>query len=95
MPSFWATPFRPLVFFRTQTNFRLDQNADAAGPQAGAYPAGRCGYRKFLRDLSKRIGPITSVLRKGVQFEFTPAMEIIVRDILAELAAPPILVFSD
>ena len=35
-------------------------------------------YRKFLRDLSKRIRPITSLLRKGVKFEFTPAMEVIV-----------------
>ena len=26
-------------------------------------------YRKFLRDLSKRIRPITSLLRKGVKFE--------------------------
>ena len=31
-------------------------------------------YRKFLRDLSKRIRPITSLLKKGVKFEFTPAM---------------------
>ena len=36
-------------------------------------------YSKFLRDLSKRIRPITSLLRKGVKFEFTPAMEVIVR----------------
>ena len=36
-------------------------------------------YRKSLRDLSKRIRPITSLLRKGVKFEFTPAMEVIVR----------------
>ena len=47
-------------------------------------------YRKFLRDLSKRIRPITSLLRKGVKFAFTPAMEVIVREIIAELAAPAI-----
>ena len=52
-------------------------------------------YRKFLRDLSKRIRPITSLLRKGVKFEFTPAMEVIVRKILVELAAPPISGFPD
>ena len=52
-------------------------------------------YRKFLRDLSKRIRPITSLLRKRVKFEFTPATEIIVREIVAELAAPPNLVFPD
>ena len=52
-------------------------------------------YRKFLRYLSKRIHPITSFLRKGVKFEFAPAMEVIVREIVAERAAPPILVFPD
>ena len=50
-------------------------------------------YHNFLRDLSKRIRPITSLLRKGVKFEFTH--KIIVREILAELATPPILVFPD
>ena len=48
-------------------------------------------YLKFLRDLPKRIRPITSLLRKGVKFEFTSAMKVIVREILA----PPILVFAD
>ena len=52
-------------------------------------------YRKFPRDLSKRIRPITSLLKKGVKFEFMPAMEVIVREFLAELAAPLILVFPD
>ena len=51
-------------------------------------------YRRVLRDLSKRIRPITSLLRKGIKFEFTPAMKVIVHEILAELAAPP-LVFPD
>ena len=52
-------------------------------------------YHNFLRDLSKRIRPITSLLRKGVKFEFTPAIEVIVREINAEIAAPPVLVFPD
>ena len=52
-------------------------------------------YRKFLPDMSKRIRPITALLKKGVIFSFTPSMEAIVRDILAELAAPPVLVFPD
>ena len=34
-------------------------------------------YCKFLRDLSKLIRPITSLLRKGVKFELKPAMEVI------------------
>ena len=52
-------------------------------------------YGKFLRDLPNRIRPITSLLRKGVKFEFTPAMKVIVHKILAELAAPPLLAFPD
>ena len=52
-------------------------------------------YRKFLRDLSKRIRPITSLLRKGVKFDFTQAMDVVLRQILVELDAPPFLVFSD
>ena len=52
-------------------------------------------YRKFLPDLSKRLRPINSLLRKGVKFPFTPAMEKLVRDTLAELATPPILVFPN
>ena len=32
-------------------------------------------YRKFLPDLSKRLRPINSLLRKGVKFAFTPVME--------------------
>ena len=31
----------------------------------------------------------------GVKFEFTPAMDNLVREILAELATPPVLVFPD
>ena len=52
-------------------------------------------YRKSLRDVSKRILSITSLLRKGIKFEFTPAIKVIVRESIAELAAPPILVFPD
>ena len=36
-------------------------------------------YRNFLPDLSKRLRPINSLLRKGVKFVFTPAMEKLVR----------------
>ena len=63
--------------------------------QVRALPGGVGYYRKFLRVLSKRIRPITSLLRKGVKFELTPSMEVIVREIIAELAGPPILVFND
>ena len=50
-------------------------------------------YRKFLRDLCKRIRPITSLFRKGVKVGFTSSMEDIVHEIIPELAAPPILVY--
>ena len=46
-------------------------------------------YRKFLPDMSKRIRPITALLKEDVKFLFTPSMEVIVRDMLAGLAAPP------
>ena len=52
-------------------------------------------YRKLPRDLSKRIRPMNSLLRKRVKFEFTPAMEVIVREIPADLAASPVLVLHD
>ena len=52
-------------------------------------------YRKFLLDLSKRLRPINALLRKGLKFAFTPAVEKLVREILAELATPPVLVFPD
>ena len=57
--------------------------------------AGLSYYRKFLPDMSKRIRPITALLKKGVKFSLTPSMEAIVRDMLAELPAPPVLVFPD
>ena len=48
----------------------------------------RC-YRKFLPDLSSKIRP------SRVKYVFTPAMGIIVRQILVELASRPILVFPN
>ena len=52
-------------------------------------------YRKFLPNMAKRVKSITSLLKKGAVFDFMPAMETAVRTLLAELAAPPILVFPD
>ena len=52
-------------------------------------------YRKFSPDLSQRTRRLTALLRKGVKYVFTLAMEVIVRQILADLAVPPILVFPD
>ena len=52
-------------------------------------------YLKFLPNMAKRIRPITALLKKGATFDFTSPMEETVRTLLAELAAPPILVFPD
>ena len=52
-------------------------------------------YRKFLPDLSKRLRPINALFRKSVKFAFTPAMEKLVREILAELMSPTVLAFPD
>ena len=77
-------------------SIRTDQNAHAGRSEAGPRVAGGVAcYRKFLRDLSQRIRPIISLPRKGIKLEFTPAMEVIVREILAEVAAPLSLVFLD
>ena len=51
--------------------------------------------RKFLPNMTRRIRPITALLKKGVAFDFTSTMEDTVRTLLAELAAPPIVVFPD
>ena len=52
-------------------------------------------YRKFLPNMACRIRPITALLKKGVAFDFTSILKDTVRALLAELAAPPILVFPD
>ena len=52
-------------------------------------------YRKYFPGLSKRRRPIHSLLRKGAKFAFTPAVVKLVREILVELATPPILVFPN
>ena len=57
---------------------------------------GGFGYhRKFLPNMAKRVRPITALLKKGATFSFTPPTEEAVRAQLAELTAPPILVFPD
>ena len=52
-------------------------------------------YRKFLPNMARRIRPITALLKKGVAYDYTSITEDTVRALLAELAAPPILVFPD
>ena len=45
--------------------------------------------------MAKRVRSTTFLLKKGAVFDFTPTMEAAVCALLAELAAPPILVFLD
>ena len=52
-------------------------------------------YRKFLPNMACRIRPITALLKKSAAFVFTSTMEDTVSALLAELAAPPVLVFPD
>ena len=52
-------------------------------------------YRKFLPNMAKRVRSITSSLKKKATFNFTRPMEAAIRVLLAELAAPLILVFPD
>ena len=52
-------------------------------------------YRKFLPNMIRRIRSITALLKKGIAFDSTSTMEDTVRALLAELAAPPVLVFPD
>ena len=47
------------------------------------------------RKMAKRIRPTTSLLKQGVKFVFIPAVETIVRELLAELSTPPVLVFPN
>ena len=52
-------------------------------------------YRKCLPDLSKRFRPINAILWERVKFVFTPAIDKLVRETVADLTTPPVLVFSD
>ena len=50
-------------------------------------------YHKFLPNIAKRVHLITALLKKGATFRITYSMEEAVCALLAELEAPPILVF--
>ena len=51
--------------------------------------------RKFLRDMANWIRPIASLLKQDVTFVFTPAMGDVVRELLAELFTPPVLLYPN
>ena len=64
-------------------------------PELRSLPGGLSYYRKFLPNLSRRLQPITRLLKKDVQFSFDPEMETVVRDILKVLTKSPVPVYAD
>lgn len=63
--------------------------------QLGFLLGGLSNDRKFLNVTSKRIRPITPLLTKGIQFSFTASMGLTVRELVAKLSDPPVLVSPD
>ena len=71
----------------------LTKNSRTKRPETATLPLERNFLlQEILRDLSKRMRSITSFLKQGVKFVFTPVIEAIVRELLAELTTPPVLV---
>ena len=52
-------------------------------------------YRNFLPNLSRRLQPITRLLKKDVPFSFDAEMEAVEREILKVLTKRPVLVYPD
>ena len=52
-------------------------------------------YRIFLPNLSRRLKPISKLLKKDVPFYFNAEMETVIREILTVLTKPPVLVYPD
>ena len=63
--------------------------------ELGSLLGGLSYYRKFLPNLSRRLQPITRLLKKDVPFSFDTEMEAVVREILKALTKPPVLVYPD
>ena len=94
MRTSWATPLPRRVYARTQKKCpHLSICTDVK--QVRALMSGINYYRNSLPDLSQRLRLINSLLRRRVRFAFTPGMEKLVREILVELATPPILVLPN
>ena len=64
-------------------------------PELRSLLGGLSYYRKFLPNLSRRLQPITRLLKKDVPFSFDAEMEAVVREILKVLTKPPVLVYPD
>ena len=92
MRTSWATPFPWRVYARTQKkcpHWSKWRCKPKDVKQVRALMGGISYYRKVLPDLPKRLRPINSLLLKGVKFLFTPAMEKLVREILAVVLPTP------
>ena len=63
--------------------------------QLRSFPGGLSYYRQYLPNLARQLKPLTTLLKRGVKFEFTPTMEKTFRDLLAHLSSPPVLVYPD
>ena len=48
-----------------------------------------------MAEMAEMIPPITSLLKQGVKYLFTPVLGVIVQKVLEELSAPPVLVYPD
>ena len=64
-------------------------------PELRSLLGGLSYYRKFLPNLSRRLQPITRLLKKDLPFSFNAEMEAVVREILKVLPKPPVLVYPD
>ena len=52
-------------------------------------------YRKVIANMFTLLRPVNALLKQGVKFIFTPAMEAIIQQLFHDLATPPILVNPD
>lgn len=51
-------------------------------------------YRKFRPAMVNKTRPTVALLKKGTVLNFTPEMKAITRELLADIAPPPVLVYS-
>lgn len=52
-------------------------------------------YRKFVRNLAKRLRPIPDLLKQHISYCFPPDMERIIRDVLHELHVSHMFIYPD
>lgn len=52
-------------------------------------------YRKFLKGMSKKLQPVTELLKKNVKFVLTAEHQAILQEMLDKLSSPEVLVFRE